>query len=84
MSFPCLGHLSVHLHQRRVHLQAVYRNEYLVGRAYGNYLGLAELQRYIAHYAGADPGELLMTLGDVELETGNIEAAKAMLAAFPA
>ena len=84
MSFPCLAHLSVHLHDRRVQLQAVYRNEYLVGRAYGNYLGLAELQSYIAHHAGADPGELLMTLGHVELETGNIEAAKAMLAAFPA
>lgn len=83
MSFPCLAHLSVHLHQRCVHLQAVYRNEYLVGRAYGNYLGLAELQRYIARHAGADPGELLMTLGHVELETGNIQAAQAMLAAFP-
>lgn len=84
MSFPCLAHLSVHLHQRRVHLQAVYRNEYLVGRACGNYLGLAELQRYIAQHAGAEPGELLMTLGHVELETGNIAATKAMLAAFPA
>ena len=84
MSFPCLAHLSVHLHQKRVHLQAIYRNEYLVGRAYGNYLGLAELQAYIAHHADAAPGELLLTLGHVELETGNIQAAKAMLAAFSA
>jgi thymidylate synthase len=80
MSFPCLAHLSVHLHQRKVHMQAIYRNEYLVGRAYGNYLGLAELQVYIAHHAGAGLGELLMTLGHVELESGNTQAVKAMLA----
>ena len=67
MSFPCLAHLSVHLHQRELHLQAIYRNEYLVGRAYGNYLGLAELQSYIARHAGAGR-ELLMTLGHVELD----------------
>lgn len=82
MSFPCLAHLSVHLHERKVHLQAIYRNEYLVGRAYGNYLGLAELQVYIAHHAGAAPGELLMTLGHVELESGNLQAVRAMLAEF--
>ncbi|HWT92975.1 MAG TPA: hypothetical protein VN238_08275 [Solirubrobacteraceae bacterium] len=28
MSFPCLAHISVHLHEGRVHMQAVYRNEY--------------------------------------------------------
>jgi thymidylate synthase len=84
MSFPCLAHLSVHLHERQVHLQAIYRNEYLVARAYGNYVGLAELQSYIAHYAGAATGELLMTLGHVELETGNMQAVKAMLTDFRA
>jgi thymidylate synthase len=68
MSFPCLAHLSVHLHERRVHLQAVYRNEYLVGRAYGNYLGLAELQRYIARAAGVAVGELMVTIGHAELD----------------
>ncbi len=68
MSFPCLAHLSVHLHERRVHLQAVYRNEYLVGRAYGNYLGLAELQRYIARAAGVAVGELMITIGHAELD----------------
>jgi thymidylate synthase len=83
MSFPCLAHLSVHLHHREVHLQAIYRNEYLIGRAYGNYLGLAQLQSYIADEAGAKPGELLMTLGHVELEIGTQRAVNEMLAAFP-
>jgi thymidylate synthase len=79
MSFPCLAHLSLHLHERRLHLQAIYRNEYIVGRAYGNYLGLAQLQIYIAEQTATDPGELLMTLGHVELESGNKRAVRQML-----
>lgn len=78
MSFPCLAHLSVHLHKSRVHMQAVYRNESLVPRAYGNYLGLAELQRYIAEETGTATGELLMTLGHVEVGVA-ITPVKAML-----
>lgn len=79
MSFPCLAHVSVHLHQGHLHMQAVYRNEYLVGRAYGNYLGVAQLQAYIAEQAGTEIGELLMTINHVELESGNKRAAQAML-----
>lgn len=79
MGFPCLAHISVHLHERRVHMQAVYRNEVLVGRAYGNYLGLAQLQTYIARAAGADVGELLMTINHVELD-GSKRAVQKMLA----
>jgi len=84
ISFPCLAHISLHLHERRLHLQAIYRNESLIGRAYGNYLGLAQLQSYIAAQIGIATGELLMTLGHVELEPGNKRAALEMLAAFPA
>lgn len=70
MSFPCLAHLSVHLHERRLHMQAIYRNEVLVGRGYGNFLGLAELQRYIALAVGLETGELLMTIGHAEIGAG--------------
>ncbi len=68
MSFPCLAHLSVHLHEHRLHMQAIYRNEYLVGRAYGNYLGLAALQRYMAGATGTQVGELMVTIGHAELD----------------
>lgn len=68
MSFPCLAHVSVHLHERRVHLQAIYRNESLIARGYGNFLGLAELQAYIAHHAHAGIGELMITAGHAELD----------------
>jgi hypothetical protein len=68
MSFPCLAHVSVHLHERHVHLQAIYRNESLIARGYGNFLGLAELQAYIAESAGAKTGELMITAGHAELD----------------
>jgi thymidylate synthase len=57
------------MHERKLHMQAIYRNEFLVGRGYGNYLGLGELQAYIAAQAGLQVGELLMTLGHVELDS---------------
>jgi thymidylate synthase len=68
MSFPCLAHVSVHLQDRKVHLQAIYRNESLVARGYGNFLGLAALQVYIAKAAGAKTGELVITAGHAELD----------------
>ena len=64
-------------------MQAVYRNEYLVGRAYGNFLGLAELQAYMARAAGLEVGELLMTIGHAEVESGHLTAVDALLADFP-
>jgi thymidylate synthase len=82
-SFPCLAHVSVHLHERRLHMQAIYRNEFLVGRAYGNYLGLGQLQAYIAEHAEVEVGELLMTLGHVQLDS-NRAPIRAMLRQFDA
>jgi len=68
MSFPCLAHASVHLHEGKLHMQAIYRNEYLLARGYGNFLGLAELQQYIAAAVDLPVGELLMTIGHAELD----------------
>jgi thymidylate synthase len=59
----------VHMHEHKLHMQAIYRNEFLLGRAYGNYLGLGELQAYIAERSGLGVGELFMTLGHVELDS---------------
>lgn len=78
MSFPCLSHVSVHIHQHRLHMQAVYRNEYLIGRAYGNFLGLGQLQGYMAAATGLRVGELLMTINHAELD-GNSGPVKAVI-----
>ena len=59
MSFPCLSHISLTLGDGRLNLAALYRNQQLVGRAYGNYLGLARLGQFIATEAGVQLGEIL-------------------------
>jgi hypothetical protein len=69
MGFPCLAHLSLHREDGGLHLTGYYRNQYLVERAYGNYLGLAGLQRYIAAATGLALGELVVIAGHAEIDT---------------
>jgi thymidylate synthase len=61
--FPCLAHLSVHMHEEKLHMQAIYRNEFAVERGYGNFLGVAQLQAFIAEAVELEIGELLVTIG---------------------
>jgi thymidylate synthase len=63
MGFPCLSHLSWQRLGGRLHLLAQYRHEYLIERAYGNYLALGLLQRYVANAAGLEVGELSVDAG---------------------
>lgn len=68
MGFPCLSYLSFHMDGDQLHLTAFYRNHYLIGRGYGNYLGLGQLLTYVAGQAGLRPGELLVVSGHAELD----------------
>jgi hypothetical protein len=67
--FPCMAHMAFHLVDGRLHLLAQYRNQYLIERAYGNYLGLAQLQRYVAKAVGLDAGELMVIAGHASIDT---------------
>jgi thymidylate synthase len=69
MGFPCLAHLSLHREDGRLHMTAYYRNQYLVERAYGNYLGLSGLQRYLATATELVLGELVVVAGHAEIDT---------------
>lgn len=51
----------------------------MISRAYGNYLGVAELQRYISAAAGVQVGELIVVAGHAELDDGNQRAVTKML-----
>ena len=68
MGFPCLSHLSWQRVGGRLHLLAQYRHQYLIERAYGNYLALGLLQRYVATAAELDVGELSVDTGLCTLE----------------
>jgi hypothetical protein len=53
-------------------MNATYRNQTFITRAYGNYIGLAGLLRFIAAETGAQPGEVqvVATHADAELSFG--------------
>lgn len=65
---PCLSHVSFQRAANRVHAVANYRSQYLVERAYGNYLGLGRLLKYVADHAGLQPGELTVVTGYAQLD----------------
>lgn len=60
MSFPCLSHVSLTYSGGAVNLAATYRNQMMVERGYGNFLGLARLASFVAGEVGADAGEILV------------------------
>jgi len=59
MSFPCLSQISFTLDGDVLNLAALYRNQFFVTRAYGNYVGLARIGDFIAHETDAQLGEVL-------------------------
>lgn len=58
MSFPCMSFVSFQLYEKRLCLTAFYRNQYYFERALGNFVGLAQLQRFVADEIGLDQGSL--------------------------
>jgi hypothetical protein len=50
LGFPCLQHVVfTPVEDSDLHVSAFYATQYLVERAYGNYLGLARLGQFVAH-----------------------------------
>ncbi|AQA21450.1 thymidylate synthase family protein [Rhodococcus sp. MTM3W5.2] len=70
MGFPCLSFCSFQLDGDSLHLVAHYRSQYLIQRGYGNYLGLARLQAYLAQQTGTQPGQLTVVAGLATLDEG--------------
>lgn len=70
MGFPCLSHISLTLHDSAIHLTALYRNQGFIRKAYGNYVGLARLGRFLARETGVGVGEItcVASHGDIELD----------------
>jgi hypothetical protein len=73
MGFPCLSFCSLQLDRGSLHLIAHYRSQWLVQRGYGNYLGLARLQAYIAEQAGIVPGHLTIVAGCARAEAAKYQ-----------
>jgi hypothetical protein len=69
-SFPCLSHISLTLVDGAVHMCATYRNQTFITRAYGNYVGLANLLGFIANESGTEAGEVMVTASHADAELG--------------
>jgi len=67
IGFPCLSHVSLSLQKGVVHMSALYRNHEFLERAYGNYVGLGRLLRFVAHQSGWPVGELTCVSASVTL-----------------
>lgn len=56
--FPCMVHVDLSLVRGRINLTGIYRHQYVITKGYGNLLGLARLQAFIAQQSGFEVGEL--------------------------
>lgn len=71
--FPCMAHLAFQLglgdggEADQLDCVALYRYQDLILKGYGNFLGLAELQAYVAKASGFRPGELTILAGHAHL-----------------
>lgn len=85
--FPCMAHLGFQLGgplpPERLDCLAVYRNQDMLAKGYGNLLGLAELQRYLALATGFQPGELTVIAGHADLHASNKSSRTALGALIP-
>jgi hypothetical protein len=72
MGFPCLSHISLVLDNGRLNMTALYRNQHFIRKAYGNYLGLSHLLRFICREVGCEAGTLVCFAAhaDAELSKG--------------
>lgn len=83
LGFPCLHQVSFlpNSKTRKMTVVAYYPMQYLLERAYGNYLGLIRLGKFMAHEMGFECDRLICVAGIGKLE-GNVTAVKALLAKY--
>lgn len=66
--FPCLSHVSLTLCGGKLSATALYRNQYFIGRAYGNFPGLGHLLQFLSAESGFTCGELVCVASHARLE----------------
>jgi thymidylate synthase len=80
--FPCLSSVSIHVEEEAVRLAATYRNQYYMERGLGNFIGLADLQRFIASEAGLPVGRMSVHAFHANLD-GSARRAEDLIATAP-
>jgi hypothetical protein len=92
LGFPCLQHVTFEPTKAGLVVNAFYATQQLFDKAYGNYLGLADLGAFMAHEIGMPLAQLNVMVGVIKLERISktdaaleplIAAARACLTAKP-
>jgi hypothetical protein len=68
LGFPCLQHVSFVPTRNGLVTNAFYATQQLFNKGYGNYLGLAQLGRFVARECGMVPARLNVYVGVAKLE----------------
>jgi hypothetical protein len=66
--FPCLQHVQFAPAADGLHVNAFYATQYLIERAYGNYLGLCRLGAFVAHELGVPLARMTCFVGLAQLD----------------
>lgn len=80
MGFPCLQHVtfSPDFHAGTLGMNAFYATQQFVLKAYGNYLGLAELGAFVAEAAGLKLSRLTCFIGEAKMDQGPTSSSTIM------
>jgi hypothetical protein len=73
LGFPCLQHITFAPTSDGLNVNAFYAVQYIAERAYGNYLGLCRLGRFVAHVLGLPLATVTCVAGVAELDIGKHE-----------
>jgi hypothetical protein len=80
LGFPCLQHITFAPIDGGLCLNAFYASQYLVERAYGNYVGLCWLGRFAAHELGLPFARMTCFTGIALCDLGKSKLAKLLAA----
>lgn len=84
LGFPCLQHVLFTPVGDELHVCAFYATQYLIERAYGNYLGLARLGQFFAHELNKELRSVTCIAGIGELDASKADLRKLLAACAPA
>ena len=84
LGFPCLQHVTFAPTDGGLCVNALYASQYIVERAYGNYVGLCWLGRFVAHELGIPLVRMTCFTGIAECDIGKGRLASLLAAASEA
>ena len=80
LGFPCLQHLTFAPTDGGLSVNAFYATQYLVEKAYGNYVGICDLGRFVAHEMQLPLVRVMCVTGIAECEISKSKLSKLLAA----